>query len=63
MDSSNKLNSEDNILKSFLEKQENKPFLNPNNNGNINFEEFINSTNTEYKKFVDGKFFLNVFYL
>jgi len=51
----NKYPSEDKIVKSFLEKQENQPFIIANSNGNINYNEFLKNSNNDYAKLVEGK--------
>jgi len=50
----NKYHSDDRIEKSFLEKHENQPFIYANGNKNINYDEFLRSTNNDYVKLVEG---------
>lgn len=50
----NKYPSEDRIVKSFLDKQDNRPFIHANGNGNINYDDFVFNANNDYAKVVEG---------
>ena len=42
-------------MKTFLEKQENKPFIFSNGNANVNYDEVLKNSNNDYVKYVEGK--------
>jgi len=53
----NKHPSEDMIVRSFLEKQENQSFFSSDNYNNLNYDELLRNSNNEYVKSVEGKKF------